>query len=280
MKRLWAVMLICLAAVLLGGRSEAQTTTAPIKPNPRTRTFGTLVADDIITKNTPFVDVRHFGVFPSTTDDQSAAINKAIAYAVANGYSRILLPSGQFLLQSPINLTNFNGAQLIGAGTAFGFGDEWGTSHTRLICDTGTVCIDTNGSSNQVLEHFTLGPGSTNPSTIGILQGRNSSTSFPTLYSQFNKLFDITINFYQVNPIANGGRGTIGVYNVGAEGTTYELTYVRTGEPFLLADTNILNVASRYQPTFSQGVPQSMSNVAFVNSWGTGLNPRQQDFSN
>ncbi len=270
MKRPLAAILMCIAAVLPGGSSKAQTTTAPIKANPGTGTR--LWVDDLITKNTPFVDARQFGVVPSTTVDQSAAINKAIAYAVANGYSRILLPSGQFLLNRAINLTNFNNAQLIGAGSALGYDDTWGTSQTRLICNTGTVCIDTNGSSNQLLENFTLGQASTNPSTIGILQGRNS-TNEQTKFSQFNKLLRITIHFWLVNGTANGGRGTIGVYNVGAEITTYELTYVRCGEPFLLADTNILHVSSPYQPTFSsEKVPQSMTNVAFVNSWGTGLN--------
>jgi hypothetical protein len=277
MKASFAI-LICIPAALPGGSSKAQTTTAPINTNPQTTRFGTLVVNDLITKNTPFVDVRAFGVFPSTTVDQSAAINKAIAHALANGYSRILLPSGQFLLKRPINLTNFNSAQLIGVGSALGYGEMWGKSQTRLICDTGTVCIDTNGSSNQLLENFTLVLGSTNPSTIGILQGRNSSTSFATMYSQFNKLFGITINFWQVNATANGGRGTIGVYNVGAEIATYELTYVISGEPFLLADTNILNVVSPYQATFSQRVPQSMTNVAFVNSFGTGVNSAAAGF--
>ena len=65
------------------------------------------------------VNVKDFGAVGDGVTDDTAAIQAAIDYAVAQGGLTVNMPSGVFAVTSTLNLTNANGVRLIGQGGGF-----------------------------------------------------------------------------------------------------------------------------------------------------------------
>lgn len=237
---------------------------------------GATSSNDTISKNTAFVDARSvpWNVVSSSTVDQSAGINAAIAHAEANGYMIVRLPAGPILLNSALNLTNTAGITLEGSGSTSA-GTTNTTAQTKLICNMTSVCVDMDGSNHVTLKNFWLTQG-TNTPRVGILMGRNDASS-GTRYAEFNDLENLFIDFWQSVPSATP-RGVIGVYDVGAESATFQRVDVYADAPFVLADTNYLHIASPYQSTFGQSGIESMAGTVFIDCWSNGLNPNAAGF--
>jgi hypothetical protein len=82
-----------------------------------------------------------------------------------------------------------------------------------------------------------------NPSTIGVLQARNAAAS----QAHSNHLYDVVIRLSH-QPTANGGNGTVAIYNVGSETTTYNAVQLRADVGMFLGAGNNLNGASAQPP--------------------------------
>lgn len=219
-------------------------------------------------------DCRQDGTLDVTAvADSSATINACVAAAKAAGQSRWKLPSGQFLVNTTLNLTNFIGGHLYGTGFQGVSGAPiLGEPITQLVCNTGaTPCIDTTGSSGIEIDHLNIKlccTGITNFSTIGILMGRDNAggggAANPLCYQQFYHIHDIYITDNGGgNTTFNGGRGQIGIYNLGAENGLYENVDILTGTTMLFTQTNLATVASPYQ-TIQTGCPFSMTGVTLI----------------
>ncbi len=188
--------------------------------------------------------------------DAGPAINSAIAAAGASGSVFIPPCAGAYLITTPINLTMRNGFVLSGGFGAYNAG-------ARLLCNTGSTCLDTTGSNFLVVRDLVLDaksdPGST-PSTIGILQARylNSSNT-----AQSNRFENVSV-YMGSAPSANSGHGRIAVYNYGSEIDSYQHVDFEGDTGLVLSSQNSIGVASPYQ-TLPTGTI-SMQNTAVLAS--------------
>src|SRR5262249_5233759 len=130
-----------------------------------------------------------------------------------------------------INMTNTAGVTLAGcAGTNFNVGNIFpgsASNTTTILCNTAASnpdCLETIGSSNFVLRNLSLSSIGQASASINILvMGRDSATS-PGSGNQFcfSQFWELN-NIYVVaahNQAANGGAGSTGIYNIGAEDGT------------------------------------------------------------
>lgn len=210
--------------------------------------------------------------------DASAIINNCIANAKANAQSKIIIPCGNFLINTTLNATNFPGLRITGCGQQPNItaGPVAGTKDTNLLCNTGntTWCIETVGSPGLELDHFVMSlccaasyPTLTNTSRGGILQGRDNAAGGGAgafCFSEqmnFHNLY-ITDNGGAVTTI-NGGRGQVGIYNVGAEDGIYTNVQILTGAPMVFSQTDLIGSGSTYQ-TLQAGCPASMVDAVLV----------------
>lgn len=200
---------------------------------------------------TPVIDnggqvynARAYGATGDGSTNDAPYINGALTaarktgeYGTPGGQGQpVLVPSGIHRLASSgstpgaLNLTGsqFN---LLGAGS----------HQTVLRGDTGGVVIDmaaTGLSTVRSLLIDNLGM-TTNASTIGILQARHSSGA----QAHSNHLHNVSVRL-GANAAANGGNGTVGLYNVGCETTTYENVQLRADIPLFMSAGNNLSAGT------------------------------------
>ena len=181
-------------------------------------------------------DVTDYGAMCDGSTYDDAAINKAIAAAAANKSGQIDFPAATCRIRHSINLTNIpQGIVLHGQGRT----DIGLAAGTRILGDTGGVMLDLTGSSFVTVENLTLFAGSTNPSTIGVLDARSAAN----IYSQFNVVRNVTIKLPDT-PSANGGHGTIGVYNYAAEIFDLDGVYAYADTPVAILNDNLWSLGS------------------------------------
>ncbi len=199
------------------------------------------------------VSVKDFGACGNGRCDDTGAFQRA----VNTGAGRIRIPVGSYRLTRPLNLTGIHSGPLIL------FGDGWGSdgAGSSILCDTGTVCIDASGAAFVTIEDLAISPGHATPSTVGILFARTVAAR----YSSFNGLRNVRIHLRH-NAEANGGAGTIGIYNLACENWKYQGGLVYADIPIVFSATNIYNVSSSY--TALLGGYQSMSVVELSGSIG------------
>jgi hypothetical protein len=211
---------------------------------------------------------KNAGLIADGKADDSAALNKAISDAIAGNFGTIQLPCGQIMVNKPVNLTNRSNLTLRGCASnlAYGTADAppsiFSSNMTQLLCNTGSVCIDTTGSSDLLLEKFAIrvAKSYSTPSNVAILLGRDIAREEKSrgqyCYAQFNRIQDLFI-FMDSDPTASV-RGRIGIYNVGAEHFTISGGKIVADEAVEFADRNILHLESPFQ-NLATGCPFSMS---------------------
>ena len=174
-------------------------------------------------------DCRIDGVKADGVTDDSAAVNRCIATAVADRQSSVIIPCGRVWHLFPINLTNIQGLDFGGCtGDSATNGDPtvdspFQRNNTEFLCNTGAVCFDRTGSSSVTISRLNITTASnatfTNPGVVGVLDGRDNAggggSSNPFCFSQYNGLDRVFITMHH-NQSVNSGNGTIGVYNVNA----------------------------------------------------------------
>jgi hypothetical protein len=214
-------------------------------------TAATATANTLNTK-APVANVKAFGAVGDGVADDSVAINAAIA----SGAKDIYLPAGTYKCNSPIDLAEKTGL------TFRGDGENQDYPCTSILGNTGSVVLDLVGSSNCKLRGFQIRVASaySAPSKVAILQGRSGGAA-QFQYSQFNKYEGVMV--YMDSIPAATIRGTVGIYNVGAEHTDYEDVYVIADQPLAMAATDVLSVPS--PNAGAHGGPTSMTLCHFKN---------------
>jgi hypothetical protein len=179
------------------------------------------------------VSVKDFGACGDGVCDDSLAFDRA----VKSGAGRIRIPVGSYRLTKPLDLTN------IQAGPLILFGDGWSSAGagSSLVCDTGTVCIDVSGSAYATIEDLAIDPGRSKPSTVGLLFARSAVGR----YSSFNGLRNVRIHLPH-NPTANGGAGTVGIYDDASENWKYQGGLVYADIPLVFTASNIYGIQSSH----------------------------------
>lgn len=170
--------------------------------------------------------------------DESLVINGdwsiAMQSCIDSGAKKIILPARKIRFDKSINITNRDLDSIIITGdTIYG---------STIIGNTGHCVFDTTGSQAVTFENFSIEPGSTNSSTIGIIYGRSVTHN----YAQFGTLTNININL-KSNIDWNGGVGSIGVYNLGAELFRMENVFIQADTPCIFTnDKSLYEISSQY----------------------------------
>jgi hypothetical protein len=183
------------------------------------------------------VDVKWFGAAGDGAADDTLPIQKAIdsvCPVVGAGYAGIVnFPNGLYRTTRVIDATNNRVAGTISRDGLTLKGK--GMYNTRLLGETGSgkAIIETTGSQWLTLEDIFLGSGSANKSTVGIFQGLG--TVLPQTQNQ--KFKRVYVNMHD-DATTNGGAGTIGIWNFGAEENTYDTCYVYANLPAFFTGYN------------------------------------------
>ena len=152
------------------------------------------------------------------------------------------MSAANFNFTGILNATNLpGGIQIEGANTVF-------------TCNTGAgkPCLDLVGTSNASINDVVFVAGKSNPSTIGVLEGRSSYYG-NTEEGQFNH-----VQFYMgSSSTANNAQGTVAVYNYGAEVTAYHGITAVADNPVVFTSSNIFHVPSPDVPYFTKGITMS-----------------------
>lgn len=209
-------------------------------------------------------DARLASLVADGKTDDAAALNRAITSAATGQYGIVQLPCGQILVQKTINMTNHSNITLQGCGSNQDYGGSFPSNSTQILCDTGTVCLDTTGSSRVTIKDLSLRAANNykSPSKIGILLGRDNSGGGGSknhfCFAQWNLLEHVYI--YMDSYPAASPRGRIAVYNVGAEHFTIKGGKYIADQALELSEKNILGASSSYQ-ALQDGCPASMTIV-------------------
>ena len=164
--------------------------------------------------------------------------------ATLNASNNITVPPGRYIITAPLNVTNrTQGITLAGSG-------EYGNG-SIIDFYTGGVGFDFTGSQFVVVKDFLLEGGSS--TTIGMLFARSSTSQ----YSNYDTVENVTITLPSV-PSANGGHGTVGIYNCGAELWRSTNTQITADIPMVLTANNVFRITS---PFVSFGSISSLANV-------------------
>jgi hypothetical protein len=239
-----------------------------------------LISPFLIAQGAPFILIN---APTDGTTDAAPIINSTITHSIAATppVNHFYLPCGIIRIQSAINMTNEQaGITLEGCGQPLSFqllnigatsevnGGPSFTNETAILCDTGNVCIDTAGSSSYKIKNLklVLNPGNfPTPSTVGVLTGRVNSGSGggsanPFCWAQFNEIDSVSIIAGHDTTGANGGYGTVGLANIGAEHFLLTHSHLVADFPLILDSANSLyGFTSPNQGHMEDGCPASMT---------------------
>lgn len=220
-------------------------------------------------------DCRIDGVKADGVTDDTLSINTCISNALSMGYGKVQLPSGQILISTSktsggINLTNIRGLDFGGAVWADFPGsngsDPQDSNTTEIKCNTGNKpCMELTGSEGMFIHdlYFRAANTYSAPSQTGIVDARDNAggggSSNQFCFSQFNVLERVSV-FMDDMPSANTGQGSVGLYNVGAEHFTLNVTSFAADRPAFFSAQNTLSITGAYQ-TIATGCPASMTIV-------------------
>ena len=179
---------------------------------------------------TPAVIPQWWGAKGDRKQDDSLPIQCAIN----SGVSTISLSAGHYRIAKTLNMTNFaHGIHFIGSGM--------NDNGTILIGETKGITIDLTGTPYADLRDFKIVGGETDASTIGILFARSPKVQFV----EFSSMTNVAV-FLPHIPEANGGKGSIAVYNFAAELWRAYNIYLWADVGIVFTGYNVYNVKSPY----------------------------------
>lgn len=189
--------------------------------------------------------------------DDSVAIQAAID-SIKNTGGTIYFPAGSYLVNQPLNVTNIRNS-LIFAGQ---------NSASTIIGNTSSIIFDTTGSQKVRFRNLKIVGGSSNPSTLGILFARSATN----IYAEFNQLENVEMDLPSI-PSANGGKGTIGIYNFSSEiGNGNNIT-IGADLPIVFTNTNVYSISSPFTTIHAVGT-DSISMSEWVIDGQSTLKPK------
>jgi hypothetical protein len=184
-----------------------------------------------------------------------AAIAAACASTKSPTYGRcIYFPAGQYLVTSPIDLSNTRERGTCIKDGLLIKGDSIGG--TRIIGKTGPgrPVIETTGSQWLTIEDLTITVAPMGHSTVGIFQGLAS-----TLPETQNQKFCRVVISMSDDPSSNGGAGSVGIWNFGAEENTYDTVWIKANLPLMFTAHNPSPNTGFKTPTSYQALAQTHS---------------------
>ena len=134
----------------------------------------------------------------------------------------LYLPAGTYNVLSTINHTNTRQTGTYSFDGFIMYGD--GMWQTTIVGNTGSghAILETSGAQHYTLRDLQLAAGVSNASTVGLLQAVGSLNA-QTQNQHYERVW---INLPDANG-ANGGAGSVGIWNYGSEETTYHSIYVQ-----------------------------------------------------
>ncbi|HET7459890.1 MAG TPA: hypothetical protein VFJ82_01530 [Longimicrobium sp.] len=195
-----------------------------------------------------------FGAAATGLADDSRALNAAIdaarkrgEFGTAAGEGRpVCIGPGVHRLDAPLNLVGRQ-HNLRGAG-AF---------QTVLRASTGGVALDMAAAGFSTVRDLLLDTrGAARPSVVGILQARGPDKGV----ASHNHVYDSVVWLGHA-PGANGGRGSVALYNVGAETTTYQNVALRGDVGLYLGSVNGYGLASPHLGRIGSDVSMTVVSV-------------------
>jgi hypothetical protein len=197
-----------------------------------TAPFTNAVQETLTAKLAQTVSVKDFGAKGDGTTDDTTAIQNAINAVCPTlpsslGAGSVYFPPGNYLITSTLNCTNSRVTGTLSRDGLMMYGDGIGSN---IIGQTGTgyAIIETTGSQWLTIRDINLSASATTPATVGIYQG----VSAALLQTQNQKFEKVTIGLSD-SSTANNNRGTIGIWNQGAEENTYDTCYVTANVPYV-----------------------------------------------
>ena len=203
------------------------------------------------------VNVRTFGARGDGSVDDAPAFNAAFAAVRAAtrypaGAAPVYAPAGIYRLDSPVNMTAAS-LNLVGDGMV----------QTVLLGNTGRgrCVLDMTGaafSSVRELSIYTHAEGPRpvlvpNPSSYGVVWIRHASLQS----AEMNRLERVHVSMH-TDAAANGGHGTLALYDCCGEVSSVRGCYLRGDSAVLLAGENVTRFASTYTPTQAGGSSMSV----------------------
>ena len=181
-----------------------------------------------------------FGTVGDGYTDDTVALQKAVDYACDSRVLAVNLNRGKYKVTKQLDCTN---TRLPGTFQRDGL-RIYGSSfwNTIIIGDTGdnTAVMDISGVEWLHLENFMVassknhitGKYGDNPSTVGIFVGCGKVNP----QSQ-NQRYHVFVSMHD-DMKANGGKGTIGIWNFASEENTYDNVYIHANRPIVLTIFN------------------------------------------
>jgi hypothetical protein len=182
----------------------------------------------------PELDMRRYGadltgIIPADTAIANGMRVACPLVGTAINARYLYFPAGQYLLNNTINATNTRGSGTLQTDSLRIYGDSAGGTYWIGKTGAGHAMIETTGAQWFAMENITLqDPGTLGRSTIGIFQGVSTALN----QTQNQKYTKINIQMND-NMGANGGAGSVGIWNFGSEENTYDTCYVTANLPLM-----------------------------------------------
>lgn len=181
-----------------------------------------LIAGPLKNRLNECVNVLDFGADPTGVADSTDAFEAAIAKigktSTRNG---LYVPTGTYLITRTLDLTNTRSGSNFRDSLCV-FGDGIFCSQILGKTGAGHAIIDATGNQWLKLHDLQLSTnGTAGSSTIGLYKG-----VFQSLQQTQNQVHTRLGIFMHHDPTANGGNGTIPIYNFGAEENTYDTVFL------------------------------------------------------
>jgi len=179
------------------------------------------------------------------TDDSAAvqaAINSNYFAGASNSGGRVYFPAGIYLLNSQIDVTDFQlGISLVGPRSTSLTGVLEKQRGANLRGNHVGIMFDFTGSRLVTLENLFIDNGASIPS-VGLLFARSTTNTF----ADFNTLRQVYL-FLASRPAANGGNGTVALYNRAAEIFSVEHSMFGADNPAVITSSATFGVASAFK---------------------------------
>ena len=222
---------------------------------------GDTVISHLVDKGGQVFNIKAYGAKGDGTTDDSPAFQAAYDAAVAGGGGTVFVPPtggpGCYLLNTAINMTNNNTRVTIEGSSGVGVAQS---GSSGLVCaNTGGVLFDITYSHNKTFRNLDVTAqksGLSNPSTVGIFSGRNSSGQNGQNEHIEHCTFAMPLHY-------SGTAYSFGVYLFGGEITFLSDDTLEADYPLVATGTNNFNITSPFV-TLSTGT-YSETDLSFTN---------------